>query len=121
MDIINKIALGGVTALGVLIIGLLLSNAHLKTQLAESRAEYIACRMANDLFVAQVAKQNKAVDQLKADNARREKRAQQAASEAQEKARLFYVAAEKIRKTQTRGDACKAADSLFNAYLRNNK
>ncbi|MFA4994207.1 MAG: hypothetical protein WC521_02760 [Bdellovibrionales bacterium] len=118
MDITNKLALGGGAAVAVAFFWLFLANANLKVELAKAQTDIIACRLANDSFIAHVAKQNKAVEQMKADGARREKQMQEAADEAQEKARLFFVAAENIRKTKTRGDDCQAADALFKAYLK---
>jgi hypothetical protein len=121
MDIINKVLLGAGTAAVFALFWLSLANAHLKTQLAEARTDVFAYRMANDDFAATLERQNKAVAQLKADSARREKRAQEAADAAQEKARLFFIAADKLRKTMVHGDACTAANSLLDAYLGDNK
>jgi hypothetical protein len=121
MTLTNKILLGLFTGVGLVIIvaffWLSLANAHLKTQLAHEQAKNAAYVLANDAFSSQVEAQNKALEALKADGALREKRAQEAADAAQEKARIFFIAAENLRKMKARGDACKAADALFTAYL----
>jgi len=114
MSVINKIALGG-AALVVLTVGwLFVANARLRAEVAEARANIIACRMANDDFSAVVAKQNKAVEQIKADSENRIRRTK-------ENAQKYLVAAEKIKKTKMHGEACQAADALFNLYLEENK
>jgi hypothetical protein len=121
MSPVNKILLGAVAAVALAIVvafvWLSLANAHLKTQLAEERTRGTACLMANDAFTARIAEQNKAVELMKTASAAREKKAHEAANEAQEKARLFFVAADKLRKMKMDGGGCKAADAILNAYL----
>ncbi|MDR3425306.1 MAG: hypothetical protein P4M13_09610 [Alphaproteobacteria bacterium] len=121
MNPVNKILLGVgavvALALTVVFVWLSLTNAHLKTALAEANASGTACHLANDDFVAKIAQQNKAVEQLKAESALREKRAEAAAEAAQEVARTYFVAADTLRKAKPRGDRCKAADAVLNAYI----
>ncbi|MGB9154220.1 MAG: hypothetical protein WCD70_14160 [Alphaproteobacteria bacterium] len=125
MNPANKIllGLGAVIALilAVIFIWLSIANAHLKTQLAQAQANNTACHLANDEFVTQVARQNKAVETLKTAGVAREKHVQEAAYETQKTVRVYFLAAEKLRRTKMRGDACHAAENIFNAYLGNAK
>jgi hypothetical protein len=125
MNPINKI-LSGVGAAIILIIAvtfiwLSLANAHLKTMLAEAQANGTACHIANDDFAAKIAQQNKAVEQLKADSAVREKRAIAAADAVQKRARKYFIAADRLRKARPKGNDCQAADAVLNAYIGGNK
>jgi len=122
MNPVNKILLGVGAALAALIavafMWLSLANAHLKTALAQAQANGTACHLANDAFTATVARQNKAVEQMKDENAVREKRAQAAAYEAQKAVRAYSLAAEKLRKIKPRGDACRSTEAIMNLYLK---
>jgi hypothetical protein len=121
MNLVNKILLGVGAALALVIvitfIWLSLANAHLKAQLAETQANSTACHLANGEFIAKVAQQNKAVEQLRIAGAAQTKRAQEAVIFAQKIARIYLRAAEKLRKAKPHGDACQATDTIINTYL----
>ncbi len=125
MNPIHKVMLGAggaaILALSLALIGLLLSTARLKTKLAEAQTYSVACRMANDDFSVKAARQNKAIEEIKAETIKHRENAQTEAKKAHETAQVFYAAADKLRRTKVKGDVCKAADELLNAYLRNNK
>ena len=121
MNLLNKILLGAGFFAAAAIVGafvwLSLANAHLKIQLAEAVANGTACQFANNDFVARVAEQNRAVVVLQAKSAAREKSAQEEMHAAQKTAQGYLVAAEKIRKMKVRGDKCRAAEDIVNAYI----
>ncbi len=114
---IDKVKLGAAMAVALLVGWLWVSTARLKTALAEEKTRGVACLMANDAFAAQVEKQNKAVAHLKADAVAREKHAQKVLLAARGAAQAFLADADRIRKAKTTGDACAAANALFDAYL----
>jgi hypothetical protein len=121
MTPVNKIFLGigaALVLIGTLtIIWLSLANAHLKTKLAQAQSDATACHMANDEFAAHVLRQNAAVQALRDDAAAHEKHAQLLSAEAKKTAQRYALAADKLRKAAPSGDACRAADALFNQYL----
>jgi hypothetical protein len=121
MNPINRILWGGgaaaLFALVAVFVWLSLSNAHLKVALAQALESGMACSIANQNFVASEAQRSKAVAALKAEAEAREKRALAAAKDAQKKARVYFLAAERLRKTPLSGDTCKAAENLINSYL----
>ena len=120
MNPVNKILLGIGAAAGliiaVVIVWLSLANAHLKTELAQTEANNTACHLANDEFVTQVAIQNKAVDLLKTQSLAREKRAQAAARQTEKEAHSYFLLAAEMAKNKKQGDACHAAQALFDRY-----
>jgi hypothetical protein len=121
MTPLNKVFLGIGAALvaivAITIVWLSLANAHLKTQLAQAQANATACHIANDEFAARALRQNAAVQALRDDAAAREKQAQSLSAEAEKTARRFALAADKLKKATPQGDACRAADALFNQYV----
>jgi hypothetical protein len=121
MSLIDKIILGigAALALAVMIcvLWLIVANAHLKTQLAQAQANDTACHLANDEFTAQIARQNQAVEKLRIASEAREKRAQEAALDAQKTARGYLAAAAKLAKAGAGGDACRSANKLLDSYL----
>jgi len=121
MTFLNKIWAGVGAAAAFVVVWLWGVNALLRAELAEERTHNTLCMMANDTFAAQVAKQNDAVEKVKAAALKREKAARENEAVAQERARGFLAAAEVLRKIKMQGNACKDAESLFNAYLRGMK
>jgi hypothetical protein len=121
MNPVNKILFGLGAAVVLIItvafVWLSLANAYLKTELAESQANDTACHLANDEFAAKAAAQNRAVAQLRDESLAHEKRAQEAVREAQKSAQVFLKAADKLRKTNMHGDACKTSEALLDDYI----
>ena len=121
MNPLNKILLGAGVAVVVTIIAtfvwLSLANAHLRAQLAEAVANGTACHFANNDFAARITEQNRAVATLQSESSAREKSAQVAMRAAEKTAQGYLLAAVKIRKTTVRGDNCRAAEDIVNAYI----
>lgn len=118
MNPVNKILLGLGAAvaliIGAVFVWLFLANAHLQAKLAQAEAGSTACYLANQEFAVQVARQNEAVEVLKAE---RLKRAQAASYEAQKTMRAHFLAAEELRKVKSRGGTCEAAENILNNYV----
>ena len=122
MTLVNKILFGGGAALALFIVvafvGLLLTNAQLRAQLAETQAAATACRLANDDFSDKVARQNRAIAEWQRAAVAHNKEALAASDVSRKNARAFLRTADKLRKTKAKGDACQSAEALLNAYLK---
>ena len=119
MTPIHKIIGMAVLLFGVVVgvAGLLLANAHLKTQLAEAQRDYAACHIANDQFATDVSRQNKLIAQWKNENNAREKAAILAQATAQKQTQVFQLRIKKLSATKISGDDCQSANQIINAYL----
>ncbi|MDE2029605.1 MAG: hypothetical protein KGI97_03470 [Alphaproteobacteria bacterium] len=121
MTLLNKIIFGVTAALllitGGAVVWLLLVNAHVKMELAQAQADDGICRLANGDFADKVVRQNAAVAQMEQASVAQSKQAQVREAAAR-KAKIFYEKrAREIAAWQEKGDACKAADKLFDDYL----
>lgn len=117
MTLINKILVGVGSSVLFALAWLLVSNANLRTRLAEAHARGNACALANDEFVRHQALQNLAIERLREESAGRQKRADEASMKARLAARRYLAQAEKIRGVRAQGTACQTAEALFHAYL----
>lgn len=114
----SKIMGGALAACAAFIIGLWVTNAHLRAELAEMRADNAAFVAANDQCKAGIEHQNAAIAKMQAEAEARHQAAIKAARDAQAVAWGFESEAEKLRQKTASGDLCAAADNLINDYLR---
>jgi hypothetical protein len=97
---------------------LVVVNAHLKTQLAQAQANDTACRLANDDFVAEVARQNEIVGALRSETLAREKQAQTAEAQAHKQAHIYWKAAAKVLSHKAGQNICASSENMMNDYLK---
>lgn len=121
MNLIDKILLGVGSAIGVIIVAIILwlsfANAHLRAELSSAQADAATCRMANDAFRQQVLEQNAAIDALKTEQNARIARAAEAEKQASHTAVLYQADAKRLAQSRAKGDPCKAANDLIDHYF----
>lgn len=121
MNPLTKISIGATVAIGaaalLFVLYLMFSNAHLKTQLAQTQTSATLCHSANDDFAAQIIRQNRTVENMRRDHLVHEKQAQDAAQSARRQAAIYQKAAQGLAIRKTGHDLCAASDDLINSYL----
>lgn len=116
---LNKLYLAVAAAVVLLLGGLWLANARLRADLAEARADIALYRVANNAFAGKIAEQNAAVEQLRADYARRMAQAEAARAAARARGEAHRAKAQALLAREAgREDVCRAVETLFNDYWR---
>lgn len=100
------------------------AGRHYNPQIAEARSiatakgeQLVACTAARDNLVELTAEQGRALGQLQADAAQRERAAAVAQSAAREQAQADYQAANRLQQERTGGDPAAAAQSIIDREL----
>jgi hypothetical protein len=121
MPSINGILAGvcGVLLLVILGLGIWLYIDDLKIQ--KAKAEKIVLVTANDAYKVATQQQNDAVEKLKQDTKRMTDDAARAVADAELQNKALAAQVIVLTRTPLKGDACKAADKLFNFYLGSHK
>ncbi|MDE2099141.1 MAG: hypothetical protein KGL39_17940 [Patescibacteria group bacterium] len=121
MGTLDKVLFGILgTIIGVMtiaIIWLIISKDGLKAELAQAQINVTACQLTNSEFAQKAQEQNKAIASLKQEELTRQQQAAKALAEAQKTASQYLKDAKAISMRKQSGDACMAANSLFNTYL----
>ena len=100
------------------------AGRHYNPQIAEAREmatasgkELAACTVARDNLLELTGEQGRALGQLQADAAQRERAAAVAQSAAREQAQTDYQAANRLQQERTGGDPAAAAESIIDREL----
>lgn len=110
----------GVALLVALIIAFLmyLHIGSLNSTIDTQKTEIANLTAANDLMKASIDTQNKAIDDLKAQEQEREKRAAAEIAKATTQAEKHKARAYSFLQRSVTGDECQAANSLLDEYRR---
>ncbi|MCE0912439.1 MULTISPECIES: hypothetical protein [Pseudomonas] len=115
---LGAILLGSALLIGVGgVAGVWLSAGHYRPQLDQANKEAATCVAARDNLSELAAEQGKALGDLTLAAKERQAVAERAVDEAKARAKVDYVAANRLQQERSGGDQCAAATSIIDLEL----